>query len=581
MGSDARDGLHVNAGYIATADAALRQIELTPGIDRLRDLIGADGALQPDMMAAVLDQASRFSTERLTPFDRSADRARCTLRDGRVVLSTGHAAVWADFRDAGWGATDIPAGYGGQGLPSALAIPVQEMFDRGSVSFGMAPGAARAAARLLQTHAAPEIADAWIPKLASGAASATICISEPEAGSDVGRIRTTATVCDDGMWRVTGEKVWISYGDHPLTGQIAHLVLARSDPSTAGTRGLSLFLVPSVIEKTDGAPARNRVVVRRIEEKLGLHGSPTCALGFEGAEALLIGTEGRGVPQLFRMIVAMRLQVGTQGLGLSSACLAAAALYAGERRQGGARDRPPVPIAAHADVQLMLIGMAARIATLRGVVYAAAVTADLAEIDPDGTARASAASLLGWLLPIVKNSAAETAYDIAGEAILLFGGAGYTTDWPIERHLRDARILAIYEGTTGMQALDLVRRRWLHPDTGYEAFFALIEGDLATLPGAGAVPIRQALDQLTAATRWIRDPARTETEIDGAARAALRAATTVAHGWAAARLTTSDDPKLAACGQHALSIMSEQLPGALAAMRAGAARLDAFAHLAA
>ena len=574
------DWWHVNAGYIATVDAVLRQIELTPGLDRLREFDG-EGVLQSDMMAAVLDQASRFSTERLTPFDCGADRAGCALQDGRIVLAPGHEAVWADFRDAGWGAIDIPASYGGQGLPAALAIPVQEMFDRGSVSFGMAPGAARSAARLLQTHATPAIADAWIPKLAAGAASATICISEPDAGSDVGRIRTAATRCGDGTWRIAGEKVWISYGDHPLTDEIAHLVLARSDPSAAGTHGLSLFLVPSVIKRRDGAAARNAVVVRRLEEKLGLHGSPTCALGFEDAEALLIGAEGRGVAQLFRMIVAMRLQVGTQGLGLAAACLAAAAHYAEERRQGGPRGQPPVPIAAHADVQLMLVGMAARIATLRGVTYAAAAAADLAEIEPDDGARASAASLLGWLLPIVKNSGAETAYEIAGEAILLFGGAGYTTEWPIERHLRDARILAIYEGTTGMQALDLVRRRWLQPATGYEAFVALIEADLTTLPGACAVPLQRALDQLVAATLWLRDPVRTDIEIDAAARAGLRTATIVAHGWAAARLAASADPPLAACGRHALSVLTEHLPGAIAAMQAGAARLEAFASLAA
>ncbi len=576
----------MNAGYTATVDAAICQIEQAPGIDRLRAITGADDLMQPDMISAILYEASRFSTERLTPFDRDADRAGCALRDGRVVLAAGHETVWAGFRDAGWGAIDIPVEFGGQGLPAALAIPVQEMLDRGSVSFGMAPGAARSAAKLLQTYATAEIADAWIPKLAAGLASATICISEPDAGSDVGRIRTTASASDDGTWRITGEKVWISYGDHSLTEQIAHLVLARSDPSTAGTQGLSLFLVPSVTTGSDGAvarnaPARNAIVVRRIEEKLGLHGSPTCALGFEGATAMLIGTEGRGVPQLFRMIVAMRLQVGTQGLGLASACLAAAARYAEERRQGGSRNEPPVPIVTHPDVQLMLVGMAARIATLRGVVYAAAVAADLADIDPDDARRAGAALLLGWLLPIVKNSAAETAYEIAGEAILLFGGAGYTTEWPIERHLRDARILAIYEGTTGMQALDLVRRRWLAPATGYEAFVALIESDLAALPQGSAAALRHALDQLMAATGWLRDPARTPAEIDAAARAGLRAATVVAHGWAAARLTTSGNPKLAACGVHALSVMTEQLPPAVAAMQAGSHRLEAFACLAA
>ncbi len=570
----------MNTDYITTIEAVVRQIELTPGLDRLRDLDTLGDVLQSDMMTAIIEQASRFSMDRLTPFDRDADRAGCALRNGRVVLAPGHEEVWAEYRDAGWGATDISADHGGQGLPAALAIPVQEMFDRGSVSFGMAPGAARSAARLLQTYATADIADAWIPKLASGTASATICISESDAGSDVGRIRTTAKCDDGGMWRVEGEKVWISYGDHALTREIAHLVLARSDPSALGTRGLSLFLVPSLIEGRDGIVGRNAVIVRRIEEKLGLHGSPTCAMGFEGAQAMLIGAEGRGVPQLFRMIVAMRLQVGTQGLGLATACLAVAARYAQERRQGGPRDQPPVAIAEHADVQLMLIGMAARIATLRGIVYAAAIAADLAEVEPDESARADAASLLGWLLPIVKNGGAETAYEIAGEALLLFGGAGYTKEWPIERHLRDARILAIYEGTTGMQALDLVRRRWLTPDSGYEAFVALIETDLTTLPEACTIALRDALGQLGVATLWLRDPARSESEIDAAARAALRAATIVAHGWAAARLAASGDAQLAACGRHGLSTMVEQLPAAVAAMHAGSARLAAFADLA-
>lgn len=566
----------MNAADIATVEGILRQIPLTPGLDRLRALRG-DDVLQPDMTAAILDEADRFSTGRLTAFDRAADRSGCTLRDGRVVLAPGHDEVWTAYRDAGWGATDIAVAHGGQGLPAALAIPVQEIFDRGSVSFGMAPGAARSAARLLQTHAAPDLAETWIPRLASGEAGATICISEPDAGSDVGRIRTTAKRDSDGGWRISGEKIWISYGDHALNPLIAHLVLARSDPATAGTRGLSLFLVPSVIEDVDGGARRNAVVVRRIEEKLGLHGSPTCALGFADAAAVLIGEEGRGVPQLFRMIVAMRLQVGTQGLGLASACLVAAAQYAGERRQGGPRQSPPVPIADHADVQLMLAGMAARIAALRGVVYTAAVAADLADLEPDAADRARAASLLGWLLPIVKNSGAETAYDIAGEAILLFGGAGYTKEWPIERHLRDARILAIYEGTTGMQALDLVRRRWLAPDTGYEAFVALVERDLAALPAACAAPLRDALDQLHGATAWLRAPSRTEREIDAAARAALKAATLVAHGWAGARLAADADAGLAACGRHAVSVTLEQLPAAIVAMRAGSARIDAYA----
>lgn len=567
----------MSAAYIATVDAVLEQIEITPGLDRLREIAGEP--LQVDLMRAVLTAAARLSASQLAPFDRQADRMGCTLENGRILLSPGHATAWAEYRDDGWGAIDIDQRFGGQGLPAAIAIPIQEMFDRGSVSFGMAPGAARSAARLLQAHATPELAEAWIPKLATGVASATICISESEAGSDVGRVRTAARQDADGTWRVDGEKIWISYGDHPLTDEILHLVLARTDTAAPGTRGLSLFLVPTVLQDGD-VRRRNTVIVRRLEEKLGLHGSPTCALGFESAEAVLIGSEGRGVPQLFRMIVAMRLQVGTQGLGLATACLVAAANYADERRQGGPGDCPPVAISAHADVQLMLVGMASRIATLRGVVYTAAVAADLADV-ADETARPAAKLLLGWLLPIVKNSAAETAYDIASEAVLLFGGAGYTTDWPIERHLRDARILAIYEGTTGMQALDLVRRRWLVPGSGYETFIAAIEHDLATLPIECSRPLRLAVEQLTWATSWLRAAERTPIEIDAAARAGLTAATLVAHGWAAARLAAASDARLAACGRHALSMMAQQLPGAIVAMTEGSARVNAFATLAA
>ena len=571
--------MDMSVAYPASVAAMLRQIEATPGIDRLRAL--EDDALQPELVTAILDEAARFSIERLAPFDAAADRAGCHLVDGRVTLAPGHEALWSEFRDGGWTGIDVAADHGGQGLPACIAVAAQELFDRGSVSFGMAPGAARAAARLLQSHAEADIAARWIPKLASGEWAATICISEPDAGSDVGRIRTAARRDDDGRWRISGEKIWISYGDHSLTDRIGHLVLARPEGAVAGTRGLSLFLVPSVIEREDGVLHRNAVTVRRLEEKLGLHASPTCALGFEEAEALLIGAEGRGVPQLFRMIVSMRLQTGTQGLGLATACLVAAAGYARERRQGGSPDLPPVPIETHADVQLMLVGMASRTATLRGIVYAAAVASDLAERDPDLSERERWGLLLGWLLPIVKNSGAETGFDIAAEAILLFGGAGYTIEWPVERHLRDARILAIYEGTTGMQALDLVRRRWLKPGSGFEAFTDLVDRDLTTLPAACAAPLRQALDQIVTATAWLRDTARTSADIDAAARAGLRAATALAHGWIGARLAAGEDVRLAACGRHAVSIMAEQMPAALAAMIAGTTRTDAFADLAA
>lgn len=568
------------ASYPATTKAMLRQLDETPGIEKLRSFPGFQSILEPDALSPIMEEAERFSLERLAPFDRLADEKGCKLERGRVNLAPGHRQLWEAFREAGWAGIDIDARHGGQGLPNAATIPVQEMFDRGSVSFGMAFGSTRSAARLLHSYADPAIIDEWLPRLADGTWGATICISEPDAGSDVGRIRTTANRASPSSWRVTGEKIWISYGDHDLVERIGHLVLARVIGSPPGTRGLSLFLVPSTLSGSAGTPARNKITVHRLEEKLGLHGSPTCALGFEDADAILIGEINRGLPQLFRMIVAMRLSVGTQSLGLTSSCLTAATEYSSQRCQGGPPEHPALPIERHPDVQLMLIRIASRLTTLRGLVYAAAIAADLSEVDDDEAERTRSSLLLGWLLPIIKNSGAETAVDAAREAMLVFGGAGYTTEWPIERHLRDAAILAIYEGTTGMQALDLVRRRWQKAGTGYETFVAYIEEDIANLPDSAASFLREQLKGLAQATAWLRDSIRADDELQSAAREALNVATIVTHGWIAARLSSSTDPQLAACGEYGMSSAAEHLPAALLAMTAGELRTRAYADLA-
>ena len=329
--------------------------------------------------------------------------------------------------------------------------------------------------------------------------------------------------------------------------------------------------------RTGHLPQRNSVVVRRIEEKLGLHGSPTCALGFEDAEAELIGIQGRGVAQLFSMIVAMRLQVGTQGLGLAEACFRAATSYARERRQGGPWNVPPVPIVVHADVQLQLMAIASRIATLRGLVFAGAIAGDLVDAETDPDARRDAVALQAWLLPIIKSSGADTAFAVAADSILLFGGAGYTTEWPVERHMRDARVLAIYEGTAGIQALDLVRRRWREPGTGFEAFVAAVEADIARLPTLLVTPLHDALRVLVETGVWLRDTSREEWEIDAAARAALNLATEVAHGWIGARLAGLEannlvSERLIACGRYALTVVRERVQGLATAIQEATVR---------
>jgi 3-(methylthio)propanoyl-CoA dehydrogenase len=562
--------------FDADVDTLIEQIGWAPGMRRLRELNPAAN-MEVEVLGAMITEALRFASEALAPFDTSADRKGSRLEQGRVQLAPGHEEAWSAFCDAGWTGLDIAPQHGGLGLPRILATALQECFDRVSVTFGMLPGAARAAARLLSSHASPAIASDWIPKLANGTWAATICISESDAGSDIGRIRTAAKQDAAGNWSVSGEKMWISYGDHGLTARIGHIVLARPAGAGPGVRGLSLFLVPSEVDSDGAAPVRNSVKVRRVEEKLGLHGSPTCALGFEGSRAYLIGTEGRGVAQLFSMIVAMRLQVGTQGLGFAEASLRAAAAYARERRQGGAWNAPPVPIAVHADVQLTLINIASRIATLRGLVYAGAVAGDLADAEPDPTAREQAAQLQAWLLPIIKNSGAETGFNTAADALLVFGGAGYTIEWPLERYLRDSRVLAIYEGTAGMQAMDLVRRRWREPGTGIEAFVAAVNADLEVLAPALSTPLREGLKALQEATSWLRDSARQDWEIEAAARAALTLATEVAHGWIGVRLASLEvnSPAiehLAACGRHASSVLRERTNAALLALYESPAR---------
>src|ERR1700761_5600969 len=450
----------------------IAQFRAAPGLERLCALVG-DEALA-DMAEAVLEEAARFAAEVLAPLNPVMDRKGCRLEGGRVKTAPGHAEVWAAFCEAGWQTLDRPVEHGGQGLPLIVWAAAQELFDRASVAFGMLPSSQGAASRLLDAHATDEIKAEWLPRLASGDWASTIVISEPGAGSDVGRIRTQATPLDDGQWAITGEKIWITFADHDLAPRIGHCVLARTPDARPGGAGLSLFLCPSVLE--DGA--RNAIAVRRLEEKLGLHGSPTCAVGFEGARARLIGQEGRGLAQLFAMIVQMRLSVGVQGLGLASLSSETALAYALERRQGGPAEQPPARLDQHADVQRMLLQGQARTETLRGLVYAAAVQADLAVLETDPEARARAGDLAAWLLPLVKTLGGEVAFDTAGEAIQVLGGAGYVRDWPVEQVLRDSRVLTIYEGASGIQALDLVHRRlWRDEGRGLKAFLDLARAD--------------------------------------------------------------------------------------------------------
>ncbi|MBT2186082.1 acyl-CoA dehydrogenase family protein [Sphingobium nicotianae] len=516
-------------------------LKISPEVQRLLEL--GNDSLDGEMVEAILDQAVRFSSEILTPFDAVSDKVGASFEGGRVTLAPGHDAAWLMFREAGWLGLEMDPDFGGQGLAKPLAAGVTEIMERGSVAFGMLAGSIRGASRLLALHAPETTKEEWLPRLLSGEWGATICISEPDAGSDVGRIRTRA-VARGASWEITGEKIWISYGDNPLVTRNGHLVLARIEGALPGTRGLSLFLVPS-----GSAPREeNGVTCRRIEEKMGLHGSPTCSIGFEKSLGTLIGQEGRGLPTLFAMITGMRLQVGAQGLGLASAMLETAVGYAAERKQGGPADKPPVPINQHADVRLMLLNMATNVETFRGVVTAAASFAELAEKEDSEEARARAAALVRFLLPVVKNGGAELAWNVGSLALLVLGGAGYTQEWPVERWLRDCRVLAVFEGTTGMQGQDLTLRRMLADDEGLKHFCALFESELSSGQAPAPPWAEEALQLMREASRWVRESSRTQCELEAAATIFLRFTTIVLQTWSAARLVNSGSEQLAAIG---------------------------------
>ncbi|MFN5521623.1 acyl-CoA dehydrogenase family protein, partial [Bradyrhizobium sp.] len=473
----------------------------------------------------------------------------------------------------------LPEQLGGQGLPLVVAVAVQEVLDRHCAAFGMLPVPVRSAVRLIDAWTTDDaIRKEWLPKLVAGEWGATICISEVGAGSDASRIRTKAVARDDGRWSITGEKQWISFGGHDLTGRIVHCLLAR----TEGAKGLSLFLVP---DRIDGEP--NGVFIRNVEHKLGLHLSPTCAMGFENATGHLLGEEGRGLSQMFVMITNMRMAVGAMGLGIASAAADVALAYARERLQGGSEPQPS-PITEHADVQRMLLSMQAGVEASRALIYAAAVEADLARTETDADARRDSSALAQWLLPIVKTLGGELAFATADSAIQVLGGAGYTSDWPVEQLLRDSRVLPIFEGTTGMQGLDLLHRRlWKDGGEGLRVFLARARADIAALAprdtntasGAGEI-----VDLLETTARQLEQMKHQPREGEAGATAFLHLAIDAALAWSAARLTKTDGEaparvRLQALGRFLIGdLVARARCHAILALR-GAASLGAFSTI--
>jgi alkylation response protein AidB-like acyl-CoA dehydrogenase len=412
---------------------------------------------------AVLDEAYRFTEGELAPLNRSGDEEGCTLRDGEVATPKGFKAAYQTYIDGGWAGLLGDPAYGGQGLPGTLGILLEELMATANMAWTMYPGLSRGCMHALEDHGSEEQKQQFLTHLLSGRWTGTMCLTEPHAGSDVGLARTRAEAQADGSYRITGTKIFISAGEHDLSENIVHLVLARLPDAPSGTKGISMFVVP----KFDLDGTRNAVVCGSIEEKMGIHGNATCVLNFDGARGYLVGEENQGMRYMFTMMNDARLGVGLQGVCLAQRGFEASSRYAQERLQmrsltgPKAPDQPADPIVVHPDVRRMLLTQRAIVEGGRALVYHACMLADRQRQHPDEAVRGQAGELLDLLTPIVKGFLTEAGYESVNAAVQVYGGHGFIREHGVEQLVRDGRITLIYEGTTGIQALDLLARKVL------------------------------------------------------------------------------------------------------------------------
>jgi len=436
---------------------------------------------------AVIDEAHRFAEQELAPLMRSGDEQGCRLENGRVITPDGFKEAYATYIAGGWAGLNGDPAYGGQGLPDSMSLFLEDLMSCANVAWTMYPGLSRGVLTALDAHGSREQKQAFMPKLLSGEWTGTMCLTEPHAGSDVGLAKTRAEPRADGAWAITGTKIFISAGEHDLAENILHLVLARVPDAPAGTRGISMFVVPRV--NLDGS--RNGVVCGSIEHKMGLHGNATCVLHFEEATGYLVGEANRGMRYMFTMMNAARLVVGLQGYTLAHAAFLKSAAYARERLQMRALagpvapDKPADPIIVHPDVRRMLLTQRAIAEGGRALVYYAGQVADRALRGSDDE-RPGAHELLDFLTPIVKAVLTELAFESVNHAVQIHGGHGYIRETGIEQYVRDARITLIYEGTTQIQALDLLGRKILQTQgKGFTTFL----GEVRVLADRIATPL--------------------------------------------------------------------------------------------
>jgi acyl-CoA dehydrogenase len=479
---------------------------------------GFFGDLTMDDVEAVLAEAGRVAAEVIAPLDRVGDQIGATFKDGVVTTAPGWKEAYRAWCEGGWNGLASPTEWGGQGLPQTVSAACTEMWNAASMAFGLGPLLTMGAIDALDAHGSEALKRAYLEKLVTGEWTGTMHLTEPQAGSDVGALRTRAARGRDGTYRITGQKIFITYGEHDLTENIIHFVLARLPDAPPGTRGISLFLVPKFLLNADGTPgARNDVRAHSIEHKLGVHASPTCTMVFGdhgGATGFLIGQENAGMAAMFTMMNRARLAVGLQGVGIAERATQQAVSYARERKQGRTPGMPATesaPIIVHPDVKRMLLTMRALTQAARSICYATAMALDRAERGSDKTAREAAHARASLLTPLAKAFSSDIGIEVASLGVQVHGGMGFIEETGAAQFYRDARIAPIYEGTNGIQAIDLVTRKLpLAGGAAVESYLgelrSIVEAVNATNdPALGWSGLRldEALGSLTRATRWM------------------------------------------------------------------------------
>ena len=515
--------------YKAPVDDALFLLNDVFHIEHYGNLPGFSDA-SPDVVEAVLREAAKFSEEILTPLNRVGDKEGCKrAADGNVTTPTGFKEAYKQIVEGGWIGISVPPEFGGQGLPATMTVMVNEFLCSANMAFAMYPGLTQGAIAALLVHASGKLKAKFLPKMVEGVWTGTMNLTEPHCGTDLGLLRTKAVKQADGSYKISGTKIFISAGEHDLSQNIIHLVLARIEGAPAGIKGISLFVVPKIMVNDDGSlGTRNAVSCGSIEEKMGIHGNSTCVMNFDGATGWLIGDENRGLNAMFTMMNEARLGVGVQGLALSEVAYQNAAAYAKERLQGRAisgtkyPDKPADPIIVHPDVRRTLLSIRAFNEAARALVMWTALKSDVAHRSDDEKERLSADDHMGLLTPVIKGVLTDGGFANAVMAQQVYGGHCYIAEHGMEQFVRDARIAQIYEGANGIQALDLVGRK-LGKDGGRAimAFFNEVQTYLKERANNDAMnvylkPLGVSLAHLQEATMWFMQNAMAKPDNAGA-----------------------------------------------------------------